>query len=119
MSVKDNKKKLAEATVFQVDSIFRGILTHQRPLRILGRFEGEIFGKELLEIGSSAKIEANIETTHLVVFGHVTGNVNASEKVELKNGATLIGNIKTPNLEIEDGVVFEGKCEMKTSEKAS
>ncbi|MCS6985262.1 MAG: polymer-forming cytoskeletal protein [Leptospiraceae bacterium] len=113
MTAKENRKKIAEATVFQATSTFRGILHYSRPLRILGKFQGEIFGKDLLEIGQSARVEANIETTHLIVYGHITGNVHATEKVELKKGATLIGNIKAPQLEIEDGVVFEGMCEMK------
>lgn len=113
MSTKDSRKKISEATVFQANSAFKGILHFSKPLRIFGRFEGEIYGKDLLEVGQSARIEANIETTHLIIYGHVIGNVHATEKVELKRGATLIGNIKSPQLEIEDGVVFEGMCEMK------
>lgn len=112
MAAKDNKKR-GEFAVFQPGSTFRGILKFSRPLRILGNFEGELSGDEILEIGPQAKIQANIEANHLVVYGHITGNVVAKEKVELKSGATLIGNIRAPKLEIDDGVIFEGKSEMK------
>lgn len=112
MATKESKKR-GDFAVFQQGSTFRGILKFSRPLRILGNFEGELQGEEILEIGPQAKIHANIETNHLIVYGHVTGNVVAKEKVELKSGATLIGNIRAPKLEIDDGVIFEGKSEMK------
>ena len=114
MSSKKDKKDNINFTVFQEESKFRGILQFSRPLKILGELEGEIIGKNLLEIGANAKVKAQIKTTHLVVYGKVTGNALATEKVELKRGASFVGNIKTPSLEIDDGVVYEGQTEMMT-----
>ncbi|MDH5717884.1 MAG: polymer-forming cytoskeletal protein [Spirochaetia bacterium] len=111
--VKLEKRKKIDFTEFQKNTSFRGSLEFSNPLRILGKFEGDITGTNILEIGNEAVIEAHIETTYLIVHGTVTGNVSASEKVELKHGARLIGNIRTPNLEIDDGVIFEGQCEME------
>ncbi|AFM13334.1 bactofilin family protein [Turneriella parva] len=121
MAAKESRRR-GEATVFASGSAFKGNLQFARPLKIQGKYEGEIKGTDALEIGPQAKIQAHIEATHVVVFGHVTGNVVATEKVELRQGATLIGNIRAPKLEIDDGVIFEGQCEMKQNaqlEKAS
>ena len=112
---KDRRKKL-EFTVFQQGSNFRGLLKFSRPLKILGKFEGEISGDGKLEIGPTAQIEAHIKAAEIIIYGHVTGNISATERVELLSGATLIGNIRSPALEIDDGVVFEGQCEMKKPE---
>ncbi|MDH5719280.1 MAG: polymer-forming cytoskeletal protein [Spirochaetia bacterium] len=109
---RDKKRKL-DFTVFQKNTNFRGSLSFKKPLRILGKFEGDITGEETLEIGHGAHVEAHIETTHLIVYGSLIGNVSAIERVELKKGAKLIGNIRTPNLEVDDGVIFEGQCEME------
>ena len=114
MAAKEPRRR-GEATIFAHGSAFKGILSFGRALKILGKFEGEIKGSDALEIGPQAKIHAHIEATYVVVYGHVTGNVVASEKVELKQGATLIGNIRSPKLEIDDGVIFEGQCEMKSA----
>lgn len=111
-----DKKKRGDYTVFQADSHFNGILNFTRPLRILGKYTGEINGKGALEIGPTGKVEAHITATEIIILGHVTGNIAASQRVELRNGATLIGNIRSPSLEIDDGVIFEGQCEMKTTE---
>ncbi len=121
MAAKEPRRR-GDATTFAQGSAFKGILKFGKPLKILGKFEGEIKGSDMLEIGAQAKVQAHIEATYVVIFGHVTGNVVASEKVELKQGATLVGNIRSPKLEIDDGVIFEGQCEMKTAaplEKAS
>lgn len=115
-------RRRGDATTFAQGSHFKGILRFAKPLRILGKFEGEIQGSEMLEIGSQARVTAHIDAAYVVIYGHVTGNVVASEKVELRQGATLIGNIRCPKLEVDDGVIFEGQCEMKTNpqlEKAS
>ena len=91
----------------------QGSLEFVNPLKICGEFEGDIKGTTTLYIESGAKIRAQINVSQLIVYGHITGNIFASEKVELHTGSNVIGNIRTPNLEIEDGVVFEGQCEMK------
>jgi len=111
-------KRRADATTFAHGSAFKGILQFANGLKILGNYEGEIQGGEYLEIGPQAKINAHIDAAYVVVYGHVTGNIVAAEKVELKQGATLVGNIRTPKLEIDDGVIFEGQCEMQ-QQKAS
>lgn len=117
MAAKEIRRR-TDATTFAHGSHFKGILQFAKPLRIMGKFEGEIRGTELLEIGPQAHVTAHIEAAYVIVYGHVTGNVVASEKVELRQGATLIGNIRSPKLEVDDGVIFEGQCEMKL-EKAS
>ena len=39
----------------------------------------------------------------------------ASEKLEMLATGQVFGNIRTAKLNIADGVVFEGKCEMITN----
>lgn len=100
-------------TTFQKKLKMRGTLEFSKSVKICGELEGEILGNGILYIDSGAKIHAHINVAQLIVYGEIIGNIQASEKVELHTGAHVIGNIRTPNLEIEDGVVFEGQCEMK------
>ena len=109
MAAKDKKK---DYIVFQNNSSFRGNLEFSVPLKILGKYEGDIKGDEVLNIGEEAVVEANIDTVELIVFGKIVGNITAKEKVELKKGSQVIGNIRTPNLMMEEDVIFDGQCEM-------
>ncbi len=89
-----------------------GKLTFEGTVRIDGRIDGEINAKDLVVIGESAEVTAQIHTSTLVMQGRVRGDITASKRVELRAPGTLVGNITTPCLVIHEGVVFEGHCTM-------
>ena len=91
---------------------FKGIITYEGTVRIDGRVEGEIITQGTLVVGESAVIHAEISAGTVVVGGRMTGNITASEKVQLLAPAVLTGAVKTPLLVIEEGVRFNGSCEM-------
>lgn len=91
---------------------FKGIITYEGTIRIDGRVEGEIITKGTLVVGESAVIQADISASTVISGGRITGNITASEKVQLLAPAVLSGGVKTPLLVIEEGVRFNGNCEM-------
>ena len=112
-----DKEDQIEYTVFQKDAKLSGVLKFKKPLKIHGHFSGDIEGNSTLFLGSNSVLEANLKIRSLILEGKLTGNVVASEKAELRRGATLVGDIKVPKLEISEGVVFDGQCEMQTEKK--
>src|SRR3990172_7887584 len=94
---------------------FKGIITYEGTVRIDGRVEGEVITKGTLVIGESAVIHAEVSAGTVIIGGRVTGNIMASEKVQLLAPAVLTGAVKTPLLVIEEGVRFNGSCEMGES----
>jgi len=91
---------------------FKGTLTFEGSVRIDGRLDGEIFTKDILVVGKSAEVKADIHAGAISVTGTVHGNITAERKVELHAGARLFGNISTPSLVMAEEVVFEGSCTM-------
>jgi cytoskeletal protein CcmA (bactofilin family) len=53
----------------------------------------------------------------LISRGKIKGNITVKERAEFLAPAVLHGNIQTPVIVIEDGVIFEGKCDMGSTEK--
>ena len=98
---------------------FEGKLTFEGEVRIAGRFQGEIFSKDRLQVDDGARVQAEITTGVLIVYGEIVGNVKATQMVELKANAKVRGNIETPALIIEKGVIFEGACKMENLGKAA
>ncbi len=92
---------------------FKGILTYDGTIRIDGKVEGEIVSQGNLIVGESATIHAEISVGSIVSAGKITGNVQAATKVHLQSSASLNGALNTPNLVIDQGVIFNGQCEMK------
>jgi len=81
--------------------------------------EGEIISKDTLIGGDSAFLQGEVTVGTIILSGKVVGNINASQKVHLLAPANIQGNIKTPKLIIEEGVTFDGKCEMVGEKKAA
>ncbi|MFZ3065470.1 MAG: polymer-forming cytoskeletal protein [Nitrospirota bacterium] len=96
---------------------FKGVLSYEGTVRIDGKVEGEIITKGTLVVGESAVINAEVAVGTLVCGGKITGNINSKDKAHLLAPATIIGTIKTPVLIIEEGVRFDGKCDMLAKEE--
>ena len=65
-----------------------------------------------LVVGEGAVVKANIKAKTVILIGTVHGNIEATSRLEIHGTGKLYGNIRTAKLQIADGVVFEGKCEM-------
>ncbi len=100
------------ATVLGKETAFYGVLEFNRPLQINGYFEGEIITPGVLLIGESARVKASIKAGTVIVGGEITGNIEATNRLEMLGTGKVYGNIKTAKLQIADGVVFDGNCEM-------
>jgi cytoskeletal protein CcmA (bactofilin family) len=48
----------------------------------------------------------------------VRGDIHATGKVELGSTSRVIGDIETPELAIQPGAVFEGRCAFPPSTRA-
>ena len=98
---------------------FKGVLSFEGTIRVDGKIEGEILSKDTLIGGDTAYLNGEVSVGTLILSGKVVGNIIASQKVHLLAPANIQGNIKTPKLIIEEGVTFDGKCEMAGEKKAA
>jgi cytoskeletal protein CcmA (bactofilin family) len=96
---------------------FKGVLSFEGTIRVDGKVEGEVISKDTLIAGDGALLQGEITVGTLISSGKVVGNVNAAQKVHVIAPAKIEGNIKTPKLIIEEGVTFNGKCEMPGESK--
>ena len=100
------------STVLGRETSFQGVLEFSRPLLINGNFEGEIITEGVLLVGEGAEVRANIRAGTVVVGGRVTGHIEARTRLEMLRTGQVLGNVKTAKLQIADGVIFDGNCEM-------
>jgi cytoskeletal protein CcmA (bactofilin family) len=97
---------------------FKGVLSFEGTIRVDGQVEGEVVSQDTLIAGDGAFLQGEITVGTLISSGKVVGNINASQKVHVIAPANIEGNIRTPKLIIEEGVTFNGKCEMAAEVKA-
>ncbi|HEY5648431.1 MAG TPA: polymer-forming cytoskeletal protein [Nitrospiria bacterium] len=91
---------------------FKGVITYQGTVRIDGRVEGEIITEGTLIVGETASIQAEISAGTIISGGKIVGNITATEKIQLLPSAVLEGSMKSPVVAIEEGVRFNGSCQM-------
>ena len=98
---------------------FKGVLSFEGTIRVDGKVDGEVISKDTLIASDGAFLQGEISVGTIILSGKIVGNINAGQKVHLLAPAYVQGNIKTPKLIIEEGVTFDGKCEMAGEKKAS
>jgi cytoskeletal protein CcmA (bactofilin family) len=99
-------------TVLSPDIEFSGSLSFAKPFLIKGKVSGEINAAGMLVIDEDAVVDANIKASKVIILGYVKGNVSAEEKVEVAVSGTLIGNVTAPEINMETGCRFTGRCIM-------
>jgi len=99
-------------TILSQDIDFSGTLNFEKPFLIRGKMSGDIIARGILVIDEEAVVEANINASRVVIRGSVKGNVSASEKVEVTITGKLVGNVTAPEIFMETGCVFNGRCTM-------
>lgn len=92
---------------------FEGKLSFAGAIRIDGRFKGEIFTEGTLIVGETAVIFSDIRAAHIIISGEVRGNIAAKKRIEIHTPGKVFGNIQAPIVTMDEGVVFDGNCEMK------
>ena len=92
---------------------FEGKLTFEGTVRIDGRFKGEVFSDDVLVIGEGAQVEAQIDVGEVIIQGTVVGNITAKRSIEIHAPGRVKGDLHTPTLQIDKGVIFEGRSFME------
>lgn len=93
-------------------TLIRGAFECKGDLVLEGFIEGDVVVEGTLTVLESGTVRANVRAASVKVFGKIVGDIYCSERIELHAGAQVRGNLKTARLLIQDGVVFDGRCEM-------
>jgi cytoskeletal protein CcmA (bactofilin family) len=99
-------------TILSPDMEFSGTLHFEKPFLIRGRVSGEINASALLVIDENAVVNATINAPRVLIRGNVKGNVTANQKVEVSMTGKLAGDIVAPEIFMESGCIFNGRCTM-------
>src|SRR4051794_29055272 len=94
---------------------FDGKLTFEGTVRIDGKFKGEVFSDDTLVIGEGAHVEAEIDIGEVIIQGTVVGNIKAKRSIEIHAPGRVKGDLHSPSLQIDKGVVFEGRSFMEAA----
>ena len=89
-----------------------GKLIFHEPVRIEGRFRGEVHSVELVVVGEEGMIEGKVFAPRLLIMGELRGDVVGCDRMVLGPRARFFGNIETRNLTISEGAHLDGNVHM-------
>ncbi len=62
-----------------------------------------------LVVSSDARIDGEVQASHIVVNGTINGPVHATETLELQANSRVKGDVHYKSIEIQQGAVVEGR----------
>jgi cytoskeletal protein CcmA (bactofilin family) len=115
-AIADRKEDFA--TTLGADAVFKGELTVEKGVQLLGRFEGQITSTGEVNIAEGASLQGDVKAGNVSVEGNIEGNLNAAKKIQLAASARLEGDLETPSLEVAEGAMLVGRCVVGVKQSA-
>lgn len=117
MSKKSEEKKSTTDIVTSSNSIAMettiiGDIVTEGNIRIEGKVQGGIRSANKIVVGESAYVSGDIHAREAEISGRIDGGVNCSGTLYLKKNSYINGDIYAVKLIIENGAIFNGKCDM-------
>lgn len=97
------------------ETYFKGVIQFEGTMRIDGKVDGEIISNHTLIIGETAEIDGAVKVMTVVCGGQVTGEIESGDSLHLVKPSKVKARIQTKSLLVEEGVIFNGQCEMPES----
>lgn len=94
-------------------AVIKGEIQVNGDFRIDGTLEGIIQCKGKIVVGTTGRIDGEIQCQNADFSGDVKATVKVSELLTLKETARFSGDIITGKLAIEPGAKFSGSCTME------
>ena len=95
-------------TILGPDANFKGELSFEKGMRLMGKFEGKVNTPGRVHVAKEAKMSADVEAGGIVVEGEVHGNLSAADRIELKQSARYEGDLRSSRLVVDEGAIMSG-----------
>lgn len=121
---KDHTPQKRIDSLIGVGTTIEGNIVFSGGLRIDGRVKGNVTAEasaaSTLVISEAARVDGEIQVSHVVVNGTINGPIHAHEYLELQTKARVCGDVSYRRLEIQLGATVQGKLSpLDAAESAS
>lgn len=116
---KNNETKSEKIeTLIGISATIVGDINSSGVIKFDGTLTGNITSDSDIIIGEDAHINGDINANNVCISGKVVGNIKCSQILEILSDGNLTGDVEVANLSIEKGGIFNGRCNIVSSEIA-
>lgn len=105
----------ANGTVIGAGVVIKGSIAASGDIAIAGTVEGDVASQARLVVAPGGSITGSLQAIEIVVAGKVQGDSAASKSITMQANAEVRGDVSTPQIVIEPGATFVGRCSMPQS----
>jgi cytoskeletal protein CcmA (bactofilin family) len=98
--------------VFAAGTSVKGNVRAKGSVRIEGEVEGDLATDGNIVVGKGAEVRAKLSGRCVVVSGIVHGDIRADGRLEILASGRVWGDVQVGSLEIAEGGLLRGVCEM-------
>ncbi len=99
-------------TAIGVDTVFKGSITTNKPIRIDGHYEGDITSDNLIIITETGFFSGDMKCHELQIQGKGEGSVMCTSLMQFSETGSFKGNIATKDIILVKGSQIDGKIDM-------
>lgn len=109
---KSTTEMVISSNLISKETVIVGDVITNGNIRVEGKVEGILKSNNKIAIGDAAHVIGDIYALEAEISGHIDGEIHCSEALYLKKTAFINGDIFAKKLIIENGALFNGKCNM-------
>jgi cytoskeletal protein CcmA (bactofilin family) len=110
----EKREPSEELSLVGPNTAIEGKIKTEGSIRIDGKLLGDVMAKVNAAIGSSGVVEGSVAARNVSVAGRIKGTVTAAEKLILEAKSVTRGDIRAARLVVDEGAMFDGRCDMST-----
>ena len=99
-------------TAIGVDTVFKGSIKTNKPIRIDGHYEGDIESDNLIIITETGFFSGTLKCRELQLQGHGEGDATCSDLMQFSSTGSFKGEIATKDIILVRGSQIDGKLDM-------
>ena len=104
-------------TIIGQGTVIKGECSVNGTVRVDGIIDGSLAATGVAILGKSGQVKGDMNIGNAIVGGRVDGSVIAKGRLELQTGARVEGDITAKKLVVEEGVFFQGYCNMERKDE--
>lgn len=98
----------ANASVIAADASWKGDISAERSIHVLGKVQGTITASEDLWIAEGAEVNATVTAQRVIVGGTLTGSATASSRFEVLPTGNVSADVTSPVSVVHEGATING-----------
>lgn len=103
-------------TIIGHGTVVKGECSVSGTVRVDGTVDGSLSATGVAILGKTGCVKGDLSVHNAIIGGKVEGSVTAKGRLEMQSGASVEGDVAAGKLIMEEGVFFNGECNMGNGE---